>query len=104
MSIYAKFNDQSFNDMLTNDIVSFEQPSPFTLTHTSSEATTHFSCVFFIKFLYFSKCYVLKKKLTTFTLSTLQPLYNMVRYSTVLDITRFNDGSQKYKDYIEKWP
>ena len=23
--IYAIFNDQSFNDMLTNDIISFEQ-------------------------------------------------------------------------------
>ena len=27
-SIYAIFNDQSFNDMLTNDIVSFEQLGP----------------------------------------------------------------------------
>ena len=26
--MYAIFNDQSFNDMLTNDIVSFEQLSP----------------------------------------------------------------------------
>ena len=34
--------------------------------------------------------------------STLQPLYNTVRYNTVLDITRFKDGSQKYIDYIEK--
>ena len=25
ISIYAIFNDESFNDMLTNDIVSFEQ-------------------------------------------------------------------------------
>ena len=28
ISTYAIFNDQSFNDMLTNDIVSFEQLSP----------------------------------------------------------------------------
>ena len=28
MSVYAIFNDQSFNGMLTNDIVSFEQLSP----------------------------------------------------------------------------
>ena len=28
ISIYAIFNDQSFNDTLTNDIVSFEQLSP----------------------------------------------------------------------------
>ena len=34
--------------------------------------------------------------------NTLQPLYNMVRYNTVLDITRFKDGSQKCIDYIEK--
>ena len=34
--------------------------------------------------------------------STLQPLYNTVRYNAVLDITRFEDGSQKCIDYIEK--
>ena len=34
--------------------------------------------------------------------STLQPLYNTVRYKTVLDITRFKDGTQKCIDYIEK--
>ena len=28
ISIYAIINDQSFNDMLTNDIVSFEQLGP----------------------------------------------------------------------------
>ena len=33
--------------------------------------------------------------------STLQPLYNMVRYNTVLDIAWFKDGSQKCIDYIE---
>ena len=27
-SLYAIFNDQSFNDTLTNDIVSFEQLGP----------------------------------------------------------------------------
>ena len=27
-SIYATYNDQSFKDMLTNDIVSFEQLGP----------------------------------------------------------------------------
>ena len=36
--------------------------------------------------------------------NTLQPLYNTVHYNTVMDITRFKDGSQKYIDYIEKWP
>ena len=33
---------------------------------------------------------------------TLQPLYNTVRYNTVLDITQFKNGSQKCIDYIEK--
>ena len=28
ISVYAIFNNQSFNDMLTNDIVSFEQLGP----------------------------------------------------------------------------
>ena len=28
ISLYAIFNDQSFNDLLTNDIVSFEQLGP----------------------------------------------------------------------------
>ena len=28
ISVYAIFNDQSFNDTLTNDIVRFEQLSP----------------------------------------------------------------------------
>ena len=28
ISIYAIFNDQTFNDMLTNDIVSFKQVGP----------------------------------------------------------------------------
>ena len=28
ISVYAIFNDQSFNNMLTNDIVSFEQLDP----------------------------------------------------------------------------
>ena len=34
--------------------------------------------------------------------STQQPLYNMVRYNTVLYITDVQDGSQKCIDYIEK--
>ena len=33
---------------------------------------------------------------------TLQPLYNMICYNTVLDITRFKFGFQKCIDYIEK--
>ena len=35
---------------------------------------------------------------------TLQPQYNTVRYNTVLDTTRFKDGSKKCIDYFEKWP
>ena len=31
-----------------------------------------------------------------------QPLYNTVRFNTVLDITRFKDGSRKCIDDIEK--
>ena len=31
ISVYAIFNDQSFNDMLANDIVSFEQLDPSNL-------------------------------------------------------------------------
>ena len=31
ISVYAIFNDQSFNDTLTNDIVSFEQLGPVVL-------------------------------------------------------------------------
>ena len=37
-SIYAIFNDQSFNDTLTNDIVSFEQLGP----DCDNEQTTNF--------------------------------------------------------------
>ena len=33
ISIYAIFNDQSFNDTLTNDIVSFEQLGPGLQNH-----------------------------------------------------------------------
>ena len=34
INVYAIFNDQSFNDTLTNDIVSFEQLGPDNLTLT----------------------------------------------------------------------
>ena len=33
---------------------------------------------------------------------TLQPLYNTIRYSMVLDVTQFQDEAQKCIDYIEK--
>ena len=34
--------------------------------------------------------------------STLQPLYNTVRYNMDFDITRFKDGPQKCINYFEK--
>ena len=34
ISVNAVFNDQGFNDMLTNDIVSFEQQSPENINST----------------------------------------------------------------------
>ena len=36
------------------------------------------------------------------TSNTHKPFYNSVHYNTVLDITQFKDGSQKYKNNIEK--
>ena len=38
ISIYAIFNDQSFNDTLTNDIVCFEQLGPRHLKDTPNHA------------------------------------------------------------------
>ena len=32
ISVYAIFNDRRFNDTLTNDIVTFEQPGPGTVS------------------------------------------------------------------------
>ena len=44
ISIYALFNDQSFNDMLTNNIVSFEQLGPDCQT----------DLLFFVVFVFFN--------------------------------------------------
>ena len=44
ISIYAIFNDQSFNKMLTNDIISFEQLGPgifFSFLHEKYVVGTH---------------------------------------------------------------
>ena len=51
-------------------------------------------------------CSLLKKAMCRFPciVRTLQPLYNTVHYNSVLDITRFKDGSQKCIGCIEKWP
>ena len=38
ISLYAIFHDQSFNDMLTNNIVSFEQLGPGVFTFTTTGA------------------------------------------------------------------
>ena len=45
---------------------------------------------------------VRSQNLTGWNHNTPKPLYNTVRYNTVLDITRFKDGSQKCIDYIEE--
>ena len=44
ISIYAIFNDQSFNDTLNNDIVSFEQLGPdifLYILHKNIQCSTH---------------------------------------------------------------
>ena len=50
-------------------------------------------------------CFPVSQQVLDFswTLNTLQPIYNTVCYNMVLDITWFKDGSQKCIDYIEKW-
>ena len=59
--------------------------------------------IFFIFFLPENRlCHFIQ--IVSFHKNTPQPLYNMVHYNTVLDITRFKDGSQKCIDYIKKWP
>ena len=45
ISIYAIFNDQSFNDTLTNDIASFEQLGSGQYGLSSTSATTRFDLV-----------------------------------------------------------
>ena len=42
------------------------------------------------------------KTLWCISSNTFQPLHNTVCYYKVFDITRFQDGSQKCIDYIEK--
>ena len=61
--------------------------------HTIFAGYYHFRLLFVISCFFFVLFFI-----------TLQPLYNTVHYSMVLDITRFKDGSQKCIDYIEKWP
>ena len=40
-SLYAIFNDQSFNDTLTNDIVRFDQLGPGDLPFSSSKSVKY---------------------------------------------------------------
>ena len=49
-----------------------------------------------------SSCYNLSLQVITNIKNRLQPLYNTVRYNTVLDITRFKEGFQKCIDHIDK--
>ena len=52
ISIYAMFNDQSFNDTLTNDIVRFEQLSPdeYFLLHLLSKIRWRMGVQFIVRF------------------------------------------------------
>ena len=50
ISVYAIFSDQSFNDTLTNDIVSFEQLDPdLHAMHISKVSTTASMCTLQLK-------------------------------------------------------
>ena len=42
ISVCAILNDQSFNDTLTNDIVSFEQLGPDFYTRMINDVSTHY--------------------------------------------------------------
>ena len=53
--------------------------------------------IVFCNILLFLGVTIARDKVQSKNADTLQPLYN-----TVLDITRFKDGSQKCIDYIEK--
>ena len=52
--------------------------------------------------IYFSFYHNIKGIIPEAKVSTPQPLYNTVRYNTVLYIALFKDGSKKCIDYIEK--
>ena len=45
ISVYAIFNDQSFNETLTNDIVIFVQPGPDHIIRTNEPQCKKFGCV-----------------------------------------------------------
>ena len=74
-SVYAIFNDQSFNDTLTNDIVSFEQLGPvcnrhsrqYVLFHRGKTYCTSFCCSGQYKFFFYVKkgySYIMVKFMT----------------------------------------
>ena len=64
-------------------------------------AATHWNQPFSMAIPVSGHMILLRNKKNNF-LDTLQPLYNTVRYNTVLDTTRFKDESQKCIDCIEK--
>ena len=47
---------------------------------------------------------IVRKPVSRDVQQTLQPLYNTVRYNTVLDITWFKDGYEECINFIEEWP
>ena len=59
ISVYAIFNDQSFKDMLTNDIVSFEQLGPGRdLGHAQDDVNSHILLMLKDTFSCFSHTYM----------------------------------------------
>ena len=53
ISVYAILNDQSFNDTLTNGIVSFEQLDPKQYLKTNNKEEIHYLNLYFIFFFFF---------------------------------------------------
>ena len=81
----------------------------YILKRTSAQFCEDISQNGALKFLRVYSCRYLENFICRFIteiFNTLQPLYNTVRYNTILDITQFKDGSQKIIDYIKnehKW-
>ena len=75
------------------------------ITTTAADDIYLFNYYFSEKSVHTSHTAHIPAKITTYVSAisyTLQPLYNMVRYSTGFDMTWFKDGSPKCIDYIEK--
>ena len=54
ITVYAIYNDQSFNDTLTNDIVSFEQLGPGVIFSCTVDGFSIYVFVFLFVFLLFA--------------------------------------------------